>query len=144
MAPALEHYVFVASTDRRWYARGCPREAVVGVWSGPQDELKSFLPGAPEGRAGSAAHAEAQLAYAFDFASRAAAESAACAVLCSVGRGRAEAEGADGMQLLRSKPCLAVASAVTGEAEVEALLGALFEAAGRAPPVYSLPRELLW
>ena len=140
MAAALEHYVFVASTDsdRRWHARGCPQEAVVGVWSGPLDELKSLLPSS-----GSAAHAEARLAYAFDFASHAAAESAARAVLCSVGRGRAERDG--GVRLLRSsKPCRAASAAVTGEAEVEALLGALFEAAGRAPPVYSLPRELLW
>ena len=119
-APGSEHYVFVATIGGQWHARGCPSTAVavVGTWSGPLVELKASL-WATEG------HAEAQLAYAFDFATRAAAESAAEAALTSVGRGATEQH-------------------IYGEQEVGAALGVLYEAVGRTPPVYSLPRELQW
>ena len=122
-APGSEHYVFVATIGGQWHARGCPSTAVavavVGTWSGPLDELKASLCATHEG------HAEAQLTYAFDFAIRAAAESAAEAALTSAGRGATEQH-------------------IYGEQEVGAALGALYEAAGRTPPVYSLPRELQW
>jgi hypothetical protein len=120
VAPGPEHHVFVATVGGQWQARGCPLDtAVVGTSSGPLDELKTSLGTMP-----CEAHAEAQLTYAFDFSTRTAAESAAEAALTSVGRGRG--------------------SYIYGEQEVGAVLGALYEAAGRTPPLYSLARELQW
>ena len=119
VAPGPEHYVFVATVGEQWQARGFPLDTVVGTWSGPLDELKTSFGTMP-----SEAHAEAQLTNAFDFATRTAAESAAEAALTSVGRGGG--------------------SCIYGEQEERAVLGALYEAAGRTPPVYSLPRELQW